>query len=975
MGLQKSTKSLWLLAILVFYVTTLPVQAQWSGVYGNEWLDGKYSQEWLKISVSAKGVHRVTLTGNFVGKADQLHLYHRGVEVALISASSSEIEFYGVPNDGASDALLYRPYTGTRMNPYYSWFSDKSAYFLTFSASSVTKLAAMQEAIAISGTPEPYHIQKELTVYSEDYTHDSRTNPVSFALDQSYYDEGKAMTSSAYFKYSGSGNPIYDFSYQLKNVVKDIALKPKIEALINSRTFARHTVKSSVGKSTSDLRAYSPDFVFNTFAPYKKSFELNAATDVVNSDVDVDGNGVFRLESLTPTSDLNSVGVFSIAYIKIEYPQILDMSGKDISYFNFSPTTNSSSRIQINNVANGSRVYDITNAEAPVQLPSTNSGGVLELMAKRNSNQELKIMVTGLGVSNSDLTSVTFTDIRNTEYNYLIVSNNGLFSSAQDYGVYRNSSAGGNYKSLAVKITDVYNQFNYGEPSPVAIRRYVDYMIKDGVTDKHNLLLIGHSTTIPNVMRLNRELPEEVPTYGFPGSDVLLVEGLTAGSAEIPSIPVGRISATNPEQVSNYLNKVKQYESATSDLSWKKRSLHISGGLHDGENTTFANYLSDYDYYITGSPFNGTVSQKIKADKDFGYPSNSLDISSDINAGIGFSAYYGHGGPTQTDNNIGYATDPDRSYSNTGRYPLLYFNGCGVGNIFSGRLSPFPGSSSATLYPLSTDWVVAEDKGAIAVIANSYYAFEYSSKLFIGALHKNLFTSDATRKTIRQIHQAAEKLIMEGYSGARVAASAYDIANNHQSLLQGDPALVLLSTSNPLPVNLSLWKGEVVNESEIKLSWQTSSEKNNSHFTIERSSDGFNFNEIGVVDGKLESNSNINYSFTDSNPYVGNNFYRLGQVDFGDNINNVVFSRIIKVTINENLQFVLSPNPVDDMMQFKLGTSGSIASVRVYDINGKLVINKANTDSISMKKFPAGTYIAEIVSDSGKVFNRKFIKQ
>ena len=136
----------------------------------------------------------------------------------------------------------------------------------------------------------------------------------------------------------------------------------------------------------------------------------------------------------------------------------------------------------------------------------------------------------------------------------------------------------GAYKTLTVKIKDVYNQFNYGEPSPVAIRHFVDYMVKNSAREKHNLLLMGPSTTFPSHMKLNRELPEEVPTIGYPGSDVLLVEGLTPASSDVPSIPVGRISATTTTQVDNYLSKVVYFEANKNTFDWKKKVLHLNGG-------------------------------------------------------------------------------------------------------------------------------------------------------------------------------------------------------------------------------------------------------------------------------------------------------------------------------------------------------------------------------------------------------------
>ena len=253
--------------------------------------------------------------------------------------------------------------------------------------------------------------------------------------------------------------------------------------------------------------------------------------------------------------------------------------------------------------------------------------------------------------------------------------------------------------------------------------------------------------------------------------------------------------------------------------------LHVSGGLHEGENITFGKYLSDYNKYVTAESFGGNVDARVKPNGDYDYPSENLNIKDKIDNGVGMLSYYGHGSPTQTDNDIGYASSTSRNYANLNKYPVLYFNGCGVGNIFSGRFTSFPADDITTQIPLSSDWLLASQKGAIAVIANSYYAFEESSRIYLGALYKGFFKSNATRQTIGKIQQDATRQVMNGYTGNRTLVSLYDIANNHQSLLQGDPALKVLIVGNALPVDLALWEGHLVAGNEVLLNWKTNWKK------------------------------------------------------------------------------------------------------------------------------------------------------
>lgn len=82
----------------------------------------------------------------------------------------------------------------------------------------------------------------------------------------------------------------------------------------------------------------------------------------------------------------------------------------------------------------------------------------------------------------------------------------------------------------------------------------------------------------------------------------------------------------------------------------------------------------------------------------------------------------------------------------------------------------------------------------------------------------------------------------------------------------------------PLPVELTSFDC-MSNKINMQLNWVTATERNCDYFGIERSSDGNNFEEIGRVEGAGNSNSTKKYTYTDENPLIGINYYRLRQVD------------------------------------------------------------------------------------------------
>ena len=146
-----------------------------------------------------------------------------------------------------------------------------------------------------------------------------------------------------------------------------------------------------------------------------------------------------------------------------------------------------------------------------------------------------------------------------------------------------------------------------------------------------------------------------------------------------------------------------------------------------------------------------------------------------------------------------------------------------------------------------------------------------------------------------------------------------------------------------LPVEITVFAANNT-ENGIRLSWETSSELNNSHFLIERSLDNENFVSIGQVNGQGTTTESNSYQFLDSDQSDSNTvFYRLKQVDFDGRF---TFSQTISLDPRELrvADFKIYPNPVQDQafIQFS-GFGTDEIEVSVYDLRGALV----STDKIS----------------------------
>lgn len=82
-----------------------------------------------------------------------------------------------------------------------------------------------------------------------------------------------------------------------------------------------------------------------------------------------------------------------------------------------------------------------------------------------------------------------------------------------------------------------------------------------------------------------------------------------------------------------------------------------------------------------------------------------------------------------------------------------------------------------------------------------------------------------------------------------------------------------------LPVSLTHFAARN-SRAGVLLEWATATEYNNSHFTVEHSTDGVHFSVLEKVWGQGDSDQEQWYHYTHDHPSAGENYYRLAQYDY-----------------------------------------------------------------------------------------------
>lgn len=176
-----------------------------------------------------------------------------------------------------------------------------------------------------------------------------------------------------------------------------------------------------------------------------------------------------------------------------------------------------------------------------------------------------------------------------------------------------------------------------------------------------------------------------------------------------------------------------------------------------------------------------------------------------------------------------------------------------------------------------------------------------------------------------------------------------------------------------LPVGLLNFDAKPVDD-RVALNWSTESERDNDYFTIERSKDGTNWEDVRRVVGAGTSNNTIIYSSIDENPYSGISYYRLRQTDF--NGYSEVTEMVAVEFYNKN-EISIYPNPNKTGLLKVAGNNSGIAAVKILSSDGKLVSSTQNTDvilqeiNLGLRQFEAGMYFLEFIYESGEVVTKK----
>lgn len=785
---------------LLLMLAALSVAAQ---SYNNEWI--RFNQTYYKFKVAKEGLMRIPKTvldavslGNT--QVQDFELWRNGVKIPFYASVASGtlptngyLEFWAQANDGKPDNALYREPAFQHSNKY-SLISDTAVYFLSVN----TDQSGIRYVDVVNNVGGPVPPVEPYFMYTATNYYKNRIN-LGFAVDlkeylySSSYDRGEYWSSSDIY-------PATSFITTLSNLaVYSVGPDATLKFGASGNALNPRTVKATVnGVVVKDVvMDYFNDLVTTATFPASQLASGNAAVQFTNG---------------SPVSTDRMV----ISHFEITYPR--EFKFGNARNFKFTlPAKPAGYFLAIKEFAYGSTppvLYDMALGERYVGDITTTPGSILFALPGSAAARDLLLVSEDAGniATVTSLTAKTFINygLAANQGDYMIISHPSLYvgtsgnNPVNDYKAYRESQAGGSHKVIVADIDELVDQFAFGiKKHPLSVRNFIRYARGNWSTQLGDVFLIGRGMTYYDYYRNQANVVADklniVPTFGNPASDNMLSSATT--SSPVPVTPIGRLSVVNGKEVEDYLEKVKEYESAQLNApntlagrAWMKNIVQVTGASDSYLGTVLCNYMGVYKQIVEDTLFGGKAYNFCKVTAGSAEQSISDQITSLFKEGISVLNYFGHSSATTLEFNL----DNPQNYENQGKYPVFYVNGCNAGNFFT--FYPQRLTANETL---SEKFVLAKQKGSIAFVASTHYGIVNYLNLFLTNLYSTISRTDFNKtlgETSRDAFQAMQNATGTGDFYTRMHAE--------QITLHGDPVLRINAQGKP---------DYVVEESQINI--------------------------------------------------------------------------------------------------------------------------------------------------------------
>ena len=182
----------------------------------------------------------------------------------------------------------------------------------------------------------------------------------------------------------------------------------------------------------------------------------------------------------------------------------------------------------------------------------------------------------------------------------------------------------------------------------------------------------------------------------------------------------------------------------------------------------------------------------------------------------------------------------------------------------------------------------------------------------------------------------------------------------------------------PLPVELTYFKVQLAGN-QAKITWETAWERNAQNFEVQRSHNAQEFSTLQNIPATGDTRERTQYSFTDPNPLLGTNYYRLRQTDRDGTF---AYSKIValKPESDEPALFIYENPTTSNQIRLRLQNLQA-SDLQLFSLNGQAIpfeITPLSAEDFLLKIqtfLPAGCYVLTAQSGLKRVSKKIVLGQ
>ncbi|HYE95950.1 MAG TPA: C25 family cysteine peptidase [Rubricoccaceae bacterium] len=783
----RAPRALSLLVLTLSVLAAVP-RAQAQEEYDPSWYDP--TAPYVKVGVVADGVH--ALSGSALSAAgvdlgaivpSTLRLLKNGEEIPIWTSApaggpmtaADRVEFVGRRNTGEDERWaysdpLYEVGGGTdslQSSAHRSLFSDTTWYWLTWGGAAGLRYEDRDPAPAPGATP--IGAVRQVVHVEDDYNGMYYQGDGNLNSAHPYYTRGEGR----YMRLFNQRGVVRDsiviglpVGYQTYNSTDSV----RFTVRINGGSAARHLVHFRVRRQLPGapyITAVTADWTGYGYQTLRAAF---AQTEVFAYEY------LYYIEIVADNFFWDGItnNLVQMDWVEVDFERALRAIGGELSFETPPPGTYAYnlSGLEPNRALTvyapelGRRFTGTATATGTFALGDAPDREATYWLVKADS---LRAPAAVLRDRSSDLASPA------NAAEYLVVATPDTRASAEALASFHAARDG--YTTAVVDVHDIFDQFDYGRPTPIALRRFFQHT-RAWDTPPRFFLLWGDARYADP----GRPLASwEVPSYGFASSDAWLVQGLNGWDDRTEFAAIGRVTVRTNADGQLFLQKLQGYYD-TPPEDWPQRAYYLTGG-DPAEQAGFQMASRNWARAAAGDPAGMDTTFFFKTARTIldNTLRDSLRVA--IRRGSSLLSYFGHSSARTWE----IVVDPASEFDNADRLPVVLSFGCRTGafagDIISGQDTP----------SLAEDLLLSAPSGAIAHWGATELSTGSDSQTLGDTLHAALF-----RDSLRVLGEVFQE-VKTRYAQQHAANpnQHWGIRHALQYNLIGDPGMRMIIPDKP----------------------------------------------------------------------------------------------------------------------------------------------------------------------------------